>query len=356
MLSLDTFSGPVQSTGGYGMNPFATFSITIGTGLFQSSIHFREVFGSYTGADLSYAAAVECIEPAYRQRFVEAIENSIGSGDTCEFEFPLQHLHDQQLHWVRIIGNMSYDRQRKPLCFTGIVNDITLHKQDELRRNDFIAMVSHDLKSPLTSIQAYMQLIALKVEKLDDSFVNTSLVRVNTAIKKMNSMINGFLTVSGSEEGQIYLELESFQMNSLINEIIGESDFVHPEIPIIFKPGADFKVKADRDKIAQVLNNFLNNAIKYSKNVKHIEISATVNQGMAQICVTDSGIGIKSQDLDKIFERYYRVKRMDTAATAGFGLGLYLSAEIVKRHGGRVWAESEINQGSSFFFSLPLAD
>jgi two-component system CheB/CheR fusion protein len=249
---------------------------------------------------------------------------------------------------------VSYNMEKKPAYFTGVINDITIHKQDELRKNDFIAMVSHDLKSPLTAIQAYMQLITFKVKKEEDTFINSSLARVNASIKKMNRMINGFLTVSGSEEGQIYLELETFSMNGLLEEIVEESRFINPEVEILFTPGVALNVKADRDKIGQVLNNYINNAIKYSNKLKVVEVSMTALNGTAHVCVKDKGIGIKVHDMDKIFERYYRVKRMDTKSTPGFGLGLYMSSEIIKRHGGNVRVESEMNKGSSFFFSLPI--
>ncbi|RAJ22600.1 chemotaxis protein CheB [Pedobacter cryoconitis] len=332
-----------------------TFSIHVGTRAFQPSVHFKEIFGFYSEQVLSYEAVVERIEEEHRDKFINAIEASLNGGDKCDLEFPFRNFHDNQLHWVRILGNLSYNNEKKPEYFTGVLNDITAHKQDELRKNDFIAMVSHDLRTPLTSIQAYMQLITLKVKKVEDTFINTSLGRVNAAVKKMNTMINGFLTVSGSEEGQIHLELETFEMNILINEIVEESRFINSGIQIAFVEGAELSLKADRDKIGQVLNNFLNNAIKYSNDEKLIEVSSIEFNGMAQVCVKDKGIGIKLQDQEKLFDRYYRIKRLDTKSIPGFGLGLYLSAEIIKRHNGKVWVESEINNGSSFYFSLPLA-
>lgn len=331
-----------------------TFSIQAGTRLFQTSAQFKEIFGVYSEQDLSYESVIDRIEPGYREKFIDVIESSMDGGDKCELEFPLRNFHDNQLHWVRITGNVSYNMEKKPAYFTGVINDITIHKQDELRKNDFIAMVSHDLKSPLTAIQAYMQLITFKVKKEEDTFINSSLARVNASIKKMNRMINGFLTVSGSEEGQIYLELETFSMNGLLEEIVEESRFINPEVEILFTPGVALNVKADRDKIGQVLNNYINNAIKYSNKLKVVEVSMTALNGSAHVCVKDKGIGIQVHDMDKIFERYYRVKRMDTKSTPGFGLGLYMSSEIIKRHGGNVRVESEMNKGSSFFFSLPI--
>ncbi|MGY0036449.1 ATP-binding protein [Pedobacter sp. NJ-S-72] len=331
------------------------FSIHVGTRAFQTSVHFKEIFGFYSEEELSYEAVIERIEKEHRDKFINAIESSLNEGNKCDLEFPLRNFHDNKLHWVRMIGNLSYNNEKKKTgFFTGVLNDITVHKQDEIRKNDFIAMVSHDLKSPLTSIQAYMQLITLQVKKGEDTFINSSLARVNASIKKMNTMINGFLTVSASEEGQIHLELETFEMNSLINEIVGESRFLNSGIKIVFKAGAELILKADRDKIGQVLNNFLNNAIKYSTDEKLVEVSAMEFNGTVQVCVKDNGIGIKVQDQEKLFDRYYRIKRMDTKSIPGFGLGLYLSAEIIKRHHGKVWVESEINRGSSFFFSMPL--
>lgn len=331
-----------------------TFSIHLGTRAFKQSVQFKEIFGFYSKQELSYEAVVERIEEEHRDKFINAIEASLNGGDKCDLEFPLRNFHDNQLQWVRIIGNLSYNTENRPDYFTGVLNDITIHKQDELRKNDFIAMVSHDLRTPLTAIQAYMQLITLKVKKVEDAFVNSSLGRVNAAIKKMNTMINGFLTVSGSEDGQIHLELETFDMNSLINEIIEESRFINSGIQISFIAGAELSLKADRDKIGQVLNNFLNNAIKYSNDEKLIEVSSIEFNGMAQVCVKDRGIGISVQDQEKLFDRYYRIKRLNTKSIPGFGLGLYLSAEIIKRHSGKVWVESEINNGSSFYFSVPL--
>jgi len=331
-----------------------TFSIDAGTWAFQTSGHFKEIFGLYSDQELSYEAAVLRIETEYREKFTHAIEDSIKSGEKCYLEFPLRNFHDNKLHWVRIIGNISHKNEKNPTYFTGVLKDITVHKEDELRKNDFIAMVSHDLRSPLTSIQAYMQLITLKVKNIEDTFIHSSLARVNASIKKMNRMINGFLTVSGSEEGQIHLELETFEMNNLINEIVEESRFINSGVDIVFIAGPELNLKADRDKIGQVISNLLNNAIKYSNDEKLIEVSSIEINDKVQVCVKDKGSGIKLLDQEKLFDRYYRVKRLDTKSIPGFGLGLYLTAEIIKRHGGRVWVKSEINRGSSFFFNLPV--
>ncbi|MCX2453657.1 ATP-binding protein [Pedobacter sp. PLR] len=331
-----------------------TCSIHAKTMEFLPSIHFKEIFGIYSDEELTYQAVIDRIVEGYRERFINAINTSIMGGERCDLEFPLLVFKNNELRWVRLMGNLSYDNENNPAYFTGVLNDITVHKQDELRKNDFIAIVSHDLRSPLTSIQAYMQLITRKVEKAGDVAMKPSLSRVNVLIKKMNSMINGFLAASSSESGKILLELETFGMNELIDEAVQESLFINSATDIIFLKGPEIQVTADRDKIGQVLSNFLSNAIKYSNPKEAIEVSSVVANGMVLVCVKDKGIGVKKQDLEKLFERYYRVESEHNKIITGFGLGLHLSAEIVKRHSGKAWAESEINQGSSFFFNLPL--
>ncbi|HEX8607589.1 MAG TPA: PAS domain-containing protein, partial [Pedobacter sp.] len=133
-----------------------TFSIDARSRAFKTSLQFKSIFGYYADQELSLEDVVERIEDGYRANFIDAIETSINRGDKCDFEVPFRHFKDNELHWLRIIGNLSYNNDKTPTYFTGVFNDITVHKQDEIRKNDFIAMVSHDLKSPLTAIQAYM--------------------------------------------------------------------------------------------------------------------------------------------------------------------------------------------------------
>ncbi|MDB5112201.1 MAG: hypothetical protein JWR67_3315, partial [Mucilaginibacter sp.] len=113
-------------------------------------------------------------------------------------------------------------------------------------------------------------------------------------------------------------------------------------------------ITADRDKIGSVVSNLISNAVKYSPRGKLIEIDYKINGNMIVASVKDEGMGIKPKDIDKIFERYYRVETKQTQHISGFGIGLYLSAEIIKRHEGKIWAESESGKGSTFYFELPL--
>ena len=143
-------------------------------------------------------------------------------------------------------------------------------------------------------------------------------------------------------------------MNALLNEVMEEGMLITTSHNVVVLPCPMIFVKADRDKIGQVINNFLSNSLKYSPTGKNIEISCKEVNDNVQVSVTDEGMGIKPQDQKKLFDRYYRIENMETQNISGFGLGLYLSAEIIRRHNGKVWIESEIGKGSTFYFSLPL--
>jgi two-component system, OmpR family, sensor histidine kinase VicK len=165
-------------------------------------------------------------------------------------------------------------------------------------------------------------------------------------------MINGFLNVSRLESAKIQLDKSDFILADLVKEMIEEAAVIQPKHTLTFLPCEHIMVNADRDKIGNVISNLVSNAIKYSPYDRNIEVKCTTVGNEAQISVKDNGIGIKPEDIDKLFERYYRAK-VDSSIS-GFGIGLYLCAEIIQRHKGRIWVESELGKGSTFFFSLPL--
>lgn len=168
-------------------------------------------------------------------------------------------------------------------------------------------------------------------------------------------MINGFLNVSRLESGKIYLEKQNFNLDELVREIIEETMLFTSTHTITFAPCVPIPVYADRDKIGHVISNLLSNAIKYSPKRRDIEVKCELIDHCAQVSVKDEGMGIKSQFIDRLFEPYFRVETHHTQHISGFGIGLYISAEIIKRHGGKIWVNSESGKGSTFFFSLPVS-
>ncbi|HEX3383797.1 MAG TPA: PAS domain S-box protein, partial [Mucilaginibacter sp.] len=235
-----------------------------------------------------------------------------------------------------------------------IARDISEQKRDEQRKNDFIGMVSHELKTPLTSLTAVVQLLQIKLKGHDDTFVANSMKNAGRQVKKMADLINGFLNISRLESGKMPMIKREFVLNDLIKENIEETRLMGPDHNIQFHCGEHMIVYADRDKIGSVVLNLLNNAVKYSAKASRIDVNCKIINNRVQITVQDQGIGIEPNDLEKLFDRYYRVESVETQHISGFGIGLYLSSEIIKQHGGNIWAESEPGKGSAFHFALPL--
>jgi PAS domain S-box-containing protein len=248
------------------------------------------------------------------------------------------------------------DHEGNMIGLSKIARDITERKRDETRKSDFIGMVSHELKTPLTSLKALLQVAEVKLKPNNDSFLSGVMHKSNIQVKRMTNMINGFLNVSRLESSQILIEKQSFHLDSLIAEVIDETHLTVTSHPIHFLSCPPVTVMADRDKINSVLTNLIGNAVKYSPNGTAITVKCEITDGKTLVSIKDQGMGIKAEDTDKIFDRYYRVQSQHNKHISGFGIGLYLSAEIIRRHDGDIWVESEQGQGSTFYFNLPIYD
>lgn len=232
--------------------------------------------------------------------------------------------------------------------------ELEASKQLQRQKDDFIGMASHELKTPLTSLYALIQVAQAKLKDSDELFLAQAMDKAAVQLKKMSVMINGFLNVSRLEAGKIVIDKQPFELTQLVYEIIEEIRLIAPGHELVCKACQPKEIIADREKIGSVLSNLVNNAIKYSPKGKLIEIACYTENGQIIVSIKDEGMGIKPADLEHIFDRYYRVESAHTKHIAGFGIGLYLSAEIISEHGGRIWAESKSGEGSTFYFSLPL--
>lgn len=175
-------------------------------------------------------------------------------------------------------------------------------------------------------------------------------------MNKMSRMINDFLDLSRMETGRFVLSPERFEMNELIEEVIEEIKPIVAHHAITFEPYPDpLYANADRQKIGEVLLNLLNNAVKYSQNYRPVVVKLLLDGNWIKVAVTDQGIGIPPEDLDKVFQRFYRSERATKHGFSGFGIGLYISAEIIQRHNGNIGVFSKEGEGSEFYFTLPVA-
>ncbi|CAH0174980.1 MULTISPECIES: PAS domain S-box protein [unclassified Pedobacter] len=294
----------------------------------------------------------KAVNPDYHNMLISALDNAMKNHSPSDMEYPINNLINGQEKWVRATGRVFLDQQGNPTEYSGLFIDITEQKLDEIRKNDFIGMVSHELKTPLTAINGFVQVLQRKAKKDEDNYAIIALDKAHSQIRKMTAMINGFLNVSRLESGKLLIEKTNFSLDELLKETIEETYVSQSSHQIILNPTCEVNINADRNKIGNVLSNLISNGLKYSDNGTRIEITCKLHDTEVEIQIKDEGIGIKPEDIDKLFERYYRVQGNHTIS--GFGIGLYLSAEIIERHGGQIWAESEEGKGSVFHFTLPL--
>src|SRR5690606_27438085 len=263
---------------------------------------------------------------------------------------------DGQVRWVLSEGSPYYDIDGEFAGYAGSVADITERKEDEIRRNEFLAVASHELKTPLTSVKAYAQLLASTYKKSTDEFLKNGLRKVENQVNKMTKLVTDFLNLSKIESDKFELDLDEFDLNILAKEAVSDVEMVSQNHHIRLEGDENVMVNADREKIAQVIINFLNNAVKYSPEGKYVTVTVKKIDGQARLEVKDQGIGIKQEEHQRIFQRFYRSRFHQNISYSGFGIGLYISAEIIQLHEGTIGVESKEGEGATFFFMLPLVN
>ncbi len=274
--------------------------------------------------------------------------------DTGSLEYEVRViLKNSELRWIKVNGKIYKDVQQKPVKIIGLIQDITEQKKLERQKDDFIKVVSHELKTPLTSLFGYSELLIEKCadEKDDESLFMLGRMRNQTL--RLTRIIQDMLDATRIEENKIWFRKDFFDIGSLISQITEEVQIINPGHQIVIDENECIEICADKERTSQVLTNILSNAIKYSPKASKIIVRYFV-QGNEVVCsVQDFGQGIPPENSAKIFERFYQVKTANSL-NHGIGMGLYISSEIIKRQHGRIWVESNTGEGSTFFFTLPL--
>lgn len=312
----------------------------------------QRIFG-YTAEEMIGESIYKLI-PEDRHEEEPKILKSLKAGERVQHFETKRRTKDGRIIDVSLTISPVKDRNGKVIGVSKIARDITEKKLEETRKNDFIGMVSHELKTPLTSLTAVIQVAKAKLKNNEDVFLAGAMQRANQQVKRMADMINSFLNVSRLESGKIHIEKEVFNIDGLIADIIDETALTNDSQVFLMKCADPIPVNADRDKIRSVISNYLSNAIKYSPKERPIKVGCRLENSEVIVSVEDEGYGISKQELPRLFERYYRAEANRNRQISGFGIGLYLSSEIIARHGGKVWAESQPGLGSTFYFSLPV--
>lgn len=281
------------------------------------------------------------------------LQHTLETGQSIDENWALKK--DGSRFWASGISAVFYDRKRKLKWLSKIVRDITKQREYEQSKDEFIGIVSHELKTPVTSIKAFLQVMQSRFEKEGNEKSVVLLSKMDAQINKLTALIGDLLDVTKIEGGKLQFHEEHFLFDNIVTEIVEELQRTTEKHKIIKKGFSGKIIFGDKTRIGQVITNLLTNAIKYSPHATKIIVQATTNgEGGVKLSVQDFGIGIPKTKQKRIFERFYRVGGEQSHTFAGLGIGLYLAAEIIKRQGGDIGVESEEGKGSIFFFSLPI--
>lgn len=316
----------------------------------------RELFGIYHDGPVTYEDSfLTGLHDDDRDRINkiinEAFDKNLSGGD-YDVEYRTVGQTDKKLRWIKAKGKVFFDEHDKPIRFIGSVLEITKQKQDELRKNDFIAITSHELKTPLTTIKGFVQIVLAKAKTNADEFTVKALTRADTQTSKMSSMISDFLNLTRLEEGKFKLQKETVDVSSVLADVVADAQMLSNTHPIKLSYCEEAKIEVDRDKICQVLMNLMTNAVKYSATGSLITVGCEKVDQTLKIYVQDEGEGISLKDQEKLFNRFYRVDNEKFKTVSGFGIGLYLVSEILKYHNSKIEVTSKEGVGSTFFFHL----
>jgi PAS domain S-box-containing protein len=235
----------------------------------------------------------------------------------------------------------------------GIIRDVTDRYNLEKQRDMWIGIATHELKSPLTSIKAFNQILRHKLKHTISNQYYSYLIRIDELTDRMTSLINDLTQVTKVKSGTMLTKKSSVNLKDLIVELISDLQPAIETHKIINKISTDYYISGDRYRLRELFTNLIENAVKYSPGKKNVKLQAESTNNSIVISVTDYGLGIKAENIKSIFEPFYREKASKSSAS-GLGLGLYISRAIARAHNGDIWVESIPNKKTTFYVTLPL--
>lgn len=318
------------------------------------SARYDEIFGYENGAP-SWWGREDFVRHILKEDlplYTAAFQRALQHGD-MESEVRILTAHGI-VKWISVRGVILKNDEGTPVKAIGITVDVTERKRQETQKDEFISIVSHELKTPITSVKAYTQILKRELSKLEDPKISMMFDRMDKQLNKLTGIIYDLLDVTHMEGGKVRYNHTSFSFNDLLDEVVSEIQVgISTHTIQTIKEGQD-QIVADRERISQVLVNLITNAIKYSPKATDIIIRTYPSDTVLLCGVQDFGYGISEDTKDKLFEKFYRVHNSQHSTVSGLGLGLYITREILKRQNGQIWVNSTLGKGSEFIFELPL--
>jgi two-component system phosphate regulon sensor histidine kinase PhoR len=319
---------------------------------------FNERWYEYTGLGFEQSMGWgwrEAIHPDDIEVFMEKYREALQTGGIFEVENRYRRGKDGVYRWHLNRATPLKNESGEIILWVGTATDIEEQKRELERKDEFIGVASHELKTPLTSLKGYLQLILLhKKDDLPDTvvqYINKAVI----ALGKLQFLVDDLLDASKIKAGRLSYNMDIINLKDVVTTCAENAAAMNPTYTFEVQNTDDFMINGNAERIEQVLMNLVNNAVKYSNGSRSVIIKSFKYSDCARVAVTDFGIGLSGEQQLKIFERFYRVEDKKNM-TSGLGMGLYISSEIVNTHHGKIGVESELGKGSTFYFDLPLAE
>ncbi len=283
----------------------------------------------------------------------QSVANAISKGIPYELDLEIKR-PDGEIRYIQAMGRPIFNDAGKCIKLYGATIDITDRKELEKRKDDFINMASHELKTPLTSMNIFIDVLSKHIPE-DNKKAKHYTQRIKDQVVKLKELGDNMLDVSRIRTGKLVLASEKFRLDTELKKVVEDVQVESTKHKIKILETESITIRADRERIVQVLTNLLTNAVKYSPDSEDVLVRLKRTDTEVTVSVQDFGIGIPAEQIDRIFEKLYQVPELRDKSYPGLGLGLYISKEIITSHHGKIWVESKKGTGSTFFVTLPIA-
>ena len=297
---------------------------------------------------------IDNIHPEDQPGCIATWTEALQSGSLYQYEFRLRDKNGEyKWHLARAL---PFINDGEIIRWFGTNTDIDEQKQMQRQKDDFLGIASHELKTPVTSIKAYAQVLGAMLSSEGEEKKAQMVMKMDAQLNRLTNLIGDLLDVTKINSGRILFNKVWFDFNQAVEECVQDMQHTTNKHILVMDFKETGKVYSDKERIGQVMTNLISNAVKYSPHSNRIIISTERDEKTVTVCVEDFGIGIPEDKKDKVFEQFYRVSGSKQHTFPGLGLGLYISNEIIRREGGRMWVNSTEGKGSTFCFSLPVTE
>lgn len=317
--------------------------------------YVNQQFYNYWGVEktiITPSVILAKIHPDDKKKIIYSWLNSLKLNEELRTEVRLLNIKSKY-YWHLICARPSFNERGQISNWFGICINIDEHVTALKQKDEFISIASHELKTPITSLKASLQLMDRLKAQPSSKMLPQLIDQANKSMRKITMLIDDLLNVSRMQEGQIQLNKTRFSMEEFWAVCFGSIAGTVP-FEMVVQGDLKLRVHADIVRIEQVVVNFINNAAKYASTSKEVYFCVEKEEEKVKVSLKDNGPGITAEKLPHLFERYYRADG-SSSQYSGLGLGLYISADIIKRHGGEIGVNSLVGEGSTFWFTLPVS-